>query len=113
MEYFILIYCPGRSNVWLEEAEASLRVMCNGINRNKYLKCENQAQKGKAQPQFRLKHSIFLNKISVTTIAALKKQKKDMEATVLKLFIPLYVDMLYLTLKPESLTLNYTNFEKN
>lgn len=43
MEYFILIYCPGRSNVWLEEAEASLRVMCNGINRNKYLKCENYA----------------------------------------------------------------------
>lgn len=37
MEYFTLIYCPGRSDVWLEEAEASLRDTFDGINRSKIL----------------------------------------------------------------------------
>lgn len=61
MEYFIPTYCPGRSDVWLEEAEASLQVMFNGINGKKILRCENYAQKQKTQPQFKFKHYIFLN----------------------------------------------------
>lgn len=61
MEYFILIYCPGRSNTRQEEAEASVWVMVNRINRNKILWCENYAQKQEAQPQFKSKHYVFLN----------------------------------------------------
>lgn len=87
MEYFILIYCPGRSDVCLEEAEASLRVMFNGINRNKILWCENYAQKQEAQPQFKFKHYIFLNKINVTTIAAFKKRYGNNSIEVIYTFI--------------------------
>lgn len=57
MEYFILTYCPGRSNTRQEEAE----VMVNRINRNKILWWENDAQKQEAQPQIKFKHYIFLN----------------------------------------------------
>lgn len=85
MEYFILIYCPGRSNTRQEEAEASLWVMVNRINRNKILWCKTYAQKQEVQHQIKLKHYVFLNKITVITVAAFKE---DMETTVLKLFIP-------------------------
>lgn len=33
MEYFILIYCQGRRDSRLEEAEASLQVMFNQISK--------------------------------------------------------------------------------
>lgn len=75
MEYFIPIYCPGRSDMWLEEAEASLQVTFNRINRNEILRCENYAQKQEVQPQFKFEHYIFLNEINVTTIAAFKKRR--------------------------------------
>lgn len=80
MEYFILTYCPGRSNTRKEEAE----VMVNRIKKNKIRWCENYAQKQEAQTQIKFKHYDFLNKITVITVAAFKK---DMETTVLKLFI--------------------------
>lgn len=73
MEYFILIYCPGRSNIRQEEAEANLWVMVNRINRNKILWCENYAQKQEDQPQFKFKHYVFLNENTVITVAAFKK----------------------------------------
>lgn len=92
MEYFILIYCPGRSNVRLEEAESSVWVIFDGINRNKMLWCENYAQKKEAQPQFKFKHCIFLNKINVTTIAAFKKKIWKQQCWSYLYF--LYIDML-------------------
>lgn len=81
MEYFILIYCPGRSDTRQEEAEASLWVMVNRTNRNKILWCENYAQKQEAECQIKFKHYVFLTKITVITVAAFKK---DTETTVLK-----------------------------
>lgn len=60
--------------MWLEEAEASLQVIFNGINGNKILGCDNYAQKEERQPQFKFKHYIFLNKINVITAAFFKKK---------------------------------------
>lgn len=83
-------------------------VMVNRTNMNKILWCENYAQKQEAQPQIKFKHYVFLNEITVITVAAFKKRYGNNSIEVIYTFYILTCSS-YLTLNVLSLTLNYAN----
>lgn len=93
----------------LKQVSKSRLMELTGI---KILWCENYAQKQEAQPQFKFKHYIFLNKINVTAIAAFKKRRYGNNSIEVIYTFYILTCSNYLTLKAESHTLNYTNLWK-